>query len=71
MQKTQRIEDGMRRLPERLEQRRERGFGGARGSGTNDKAGSKLNLVRWVSARTIKENFNPPTNYRYPFMSEE
>jgi 1-pyrroline-5-carboxylate dehydrogenase len=46
-------------------------FGGARGSGTNDKAGSKLNLVRWVSARTIKENFNPPTNYRYPFMSEE
>jgi 1-pyrroline-5-carboxylate dehydrogenase len=46
-------------------------FGGARGSGTNDKAGSKLNLVRWVSARTIKENFNPPTSYRYPFMNEE
>ncbi len=46
-------------------------FGGARGSGTNDKAGSKLNLVRWVSARTIKENFNPPTDYRYPFMTEE
>ncbi len=45
--------------------------GGARGSGTNDKAGSKLNLVRWVSARTIKENFNPPTDYRYPFMTEE
>jgi 1-pyrroline-5-carboxylate dehydrogenase len=45
-------------------------FGGARGSGTNDKAGSKLNLTRWVSARTVKENFNPPTDYRYPFMSE-
>jgi 1-pyrroline-5-carboxylate dehydrogenase len=46
-------------------------FGGARASGTNDKAGSKLNLVRWVSARTIKENFNPPTDYRYPFMAAE
>ena len=46
-------------------------FGGARGSGTNDKAGSKLNLVRWVSARTIKENFNPPRDYKYPFMDEE
>jgi 1-pyrroline-5-carboxylate dehydrogenase len=46
-------------------------FGGARGSGTNDKAGSKLNLVRWVSARTVKENFNPPRDYRYPFMDEE
>ena len=46
-------------------------FGGARGSGTNDKAGSKLNLVRWVSARTVKENFNPPRNYTYPFMGEE
>jgi 1-pyrroline-5-carboxylate dehydrogenase len=45
-------------------------FGGARGSGTNDKAGSKLNLTRWVSARTIKENFNPPKDYRYPFMGE-
>lgn len=45
-------------------------FGGARGSGTNDKAGSKLNLVRWVSARTVKENFNPPTSVAYPFMSE-
>jgi 1-pyrroline-5-carboxylate dehydrogenase len=45
-------------------------FGGARGSGTNDKAGSKLNLTRWVSARTVKENFNPPTDYRYPFMNE-
>jgi 1-pyrroline-5-carboxylate dehydrogenase len=46
-------------------------FGGARASGTNDKAGSKMNLVRWVSARTIKENFAPPTDYRYPFMLEE
>jgi 1-pyrroline-5-carboxylate dehydrogenase len=46
-------------------------FGGARGSGTNDKAGSKLNLVRWISARTIKETFSPPLDYRYPFMSEE
>ena len=46
-------------------------FGGARASGTNDKAGSKLNLTRWVSARTVKENFNPPTDYRYPFMTEE
>jgi 1-pyrroline-5-carboxylate dehydrogenase len=46
-------------------------FGGARASGTNDKAGSKLNLVRWVSARTIKENFNPPRDYRYPFMDGE
>jgi 1-pyrroline-5-carboxylate dehydrogenase len=45
-------------------------FGGARGSGTNDKAGSKLNLVRWISARSIKETFSPPTDYRYPFMSE-
>lgn len=43
-------------------------FGGARASGTNDKAGSALNLLRWVSARTIKENFLPPTDYRYPFM---
>jgi 1-pyrroline-5-carboxylate dehydrogenase len=46
-------------------------FGGARASGTNDKAGSKLNLVRWVSARTIKETFVPPKDYRYPFMAEE
>jgi 1-pyrroline-5-carboxylate dehydrogenase len=46
-------------------------FGGARGSGTNDKAGSKLNLVRWVSARAIKETFSPPTDYKYPFMAEE
>jgi 1-pyrroline-5-carboxylate dehydrogenase len=46
-------------------------FGGARASGTNDKAGSKLNLIRWVSARTIKENFNPPRDYKYPFMTGE
>jgi 1-pyrroline-5-carboxylate dehydrogenase len=46
-------------------------FGGARASGTNDKAGSKLNLVRWVSARAVKENFAPPRDYRYPFMAEE
>src|SRR4030095_10192552 len=46
-------------------------FGGARGSGTNDKAGSKLNLMRWVSARTIKENFVPPRAFTYPYMSEE
>ena len=46
-------------------------FGGARASGTNDKAGSKLNLVRWVSARNIKETFAPPTEYTYPFMGEE
>ena len=46
-------------------------FGGARGSGTNDKAGSILNLHRWVSPRTIKENFVPPTDYRYPFLGEE
>jgi 1-pyrroline-5-carboxylate dehydrogenase len=46
-------------------------FGGARASGTNDKAGSKLNLVRWISARTVKETFVPPTDYKYPFMAEE
>lgn len=46
-------------------------FGGARGSGTNDKAGSYLNLLRWTSARTIKENLNPPRNYRYPFLAEK
>ncbi|MBL3655095.1 L-glutamate gamma-semialdehyde dehydrogenase [Fulvivirga sediminis] len=45
-------------------------FGGARGSGTNDKAGSALNLLRWVSSRTIKETFNAPTDYRYPFLGE-
>ena len=43
-------------------------FGGSRASGTNDKAGSKLNLLRWVSPRLIKENFNPPTEYPYPYM---
>jgi len=43
-------------------------FGGARGSGTNDKAGAKLNLLRWVSARTIKETFVPAEDYKYPFM---
>lgn len=46
-------------------------FGGARGSGTNDKAGSVLNLLRWVSPRTIKETFVPPTDYRYPFLADE
>ena len=46
-------------------------FGGARASGTNDKAGSYLNLVRWISPRSIKENFNPPKDYRYPFLAEE
>jgi 1-pyrroline-5-carboxylate dehydrogenase len=45
-------------------------FGGARASGTNDKAGSMMNLMRWVSARSIKENFVPPTDYRYPFLDE-
>jgi len=46
-------------------------FGGARASGTNDKAGSKLNLVRWVNARTVKETLSPPRDYKYPFMAEE
>jgi 1-pyrroline-5-carboxylate dehydrogenase len=46
-------------------------FGGGRASGTNDKAGSKLNLLRWCSARTIKETFVPPTDYRYPFMKPD
>jgi 1-pyrroline-5-carboxylate dehydrogenase len=46
-------------------------FGGARGSGTNDKAGSYLNLLRWVSARAIKENLNPPKDYRYSYMLEK
>jgi len=46
-------------------------FGGARASGTNDKAGSKLNLVRWASARAVKETFDPPRDYRYPFMEAE
>jgi 1-pyrroline-5-carboxylate dehydrogenase len=46
-------------------------FGGARASGTNDKAGSILNLLRWISARSIKETLNPPKDYRYPFMEAE
>jgi 1-pyrroline-5-carboxylate dehydrogenase len=46
-------------------------FGGARASGTNDKAGSKMNLMRWVSARTVKETFSPPRSYGYQFMSDE
>ncbi|MFY0593481.1 L-glutamate gamma-semialdehyde dehydrogenase [Roseivirga sp.] len=46
-------------------------FGGARGSGTNDKAGSMINLLRWVSPRTIKETFVPPKDYRYPFLGED
>ncbi len=46
-------------------------FGGARASGTNDKAGSFLNMLRWASARAVKENFNPPKNYRYPFLAEK
>jgi 1-pyrroline-5-carboxylate dehydrogenase len=46
-------------------------FGGARGSGTNDKAGSMINLLRWVSPRTIKETFVPPVDYRYPFLQQD
>ncbi len=46
-------------------------FGGARGSGTNDKAGSMINLLRWVSPRTIKETFDPPKDYRYPFLGKD
>jgi len=46
-------------------------FGGARGSGTNDKAGAGINLLRWVSARTIKETLVPPKSYRYPFLDQE
>jgi 1-pyrroline-5-carboxylate dehydrogenase len=46
-------------------------FGGARGSGTNDKAGSMINLLRWVSPRSIKENFKPPTDYKYPFLESD
>ena len=45
-------------------------FGGSRASGTNDKAGSVFNLIRWTSTRTIKETFVPPTDHRYPFMME-
>jgi 1-pyrroline-5-carboxylate dehydrogenase len=46
-------------------------FGGARGSGTDDKAGSHLNLYRWIAARAVKETFVPPKDYRYPFLSAE
>jgi 1-pyrroline-5-carboxylate dehydrogenase len=46
-------------------------FGGGRASGTNDKAGSPLNLLRWISQRTIKATFAPPTDYPYPFMGDE
>ena len=46
-------------------------FGGGRASGTNDKAGSYLNLIRWTSVRAVKENLNPPRDYRYPFLSEK
>ena len=46
-------------------------FGGARASGTNDKAGSFLNLIRWVSPRIIKETYVPPTDHRYPYMDAE
>ena len=46
-------------------------FGGARASGTNDKAGSYLNLIRWVSPRTIKETFDAPESFPYPFMDDE
>ncbi len=64
---------GVRRTPQVvcLDVCRSAAAGGARASGTNDKAGSKLNLVRWVSARTITETFSPPTDYRYPFMAEK
>ena len=46
-------------------------FGGARGSGTNDKAGAKVNLLRWVSPRTIKETWIPANDYRYPFLQAD
>ena len=46
-------------------------FGGSRASGTNDKAGSEINLLRWVSVRTIKENFDPPSEFKYPFLEED
>ena len=46
-------------------------FGGSRASGTNDKAGSEINLLRWVSVRTIKENFDPPSEFQYPFLEED
>jgi len=46
-------------------------FGGSRASGTNDKAGSAGNLMRWMSMRTVKETFVPPTNYRYPYLTKD
>ena len=46
-------------------------FGGGRASGTNDKAGSYINLLKWVSPRAVKENFNPPKDYKYPFLAAE
>ena len=46
-------------------------FGGSRASGTNDKAGAPANLLRWTSQRTVKQTFNTPTNYRYPFMEKK
>ena len=46
-------------------------FGGARASGTNDKAGSMWNIIRWVSPRAIKETFVPPRDYRYPFLGPD
>ena len=46
-------------------------FGGSRASGTNDKAGSELNLQRWISIRTVKETFNTPKDYRYPFLEKD
>jgi 1-pyrroline-5-carboxylate dehydrogenase len=46
-------------------------FGGSRASGTNDKAGSMFNLIRWISMRTIKETFDPPKNFTYPFMDDD
>ena len=46
-------------------------FGGSRASGTNDKAGSELNLLRWLSLRTVKETFDTPKDYRYPFLQED
>ena len=46
-------------------------FGGSRASGTNDKAGAPANLLRWTSQRTVKQTFDPPTDYKYPFMEEK
>ena len=46
-------------------------FGGGRASGTNDKAGSSMNIMRWMTARAIKETFDPPKNWNYPFMNEK